>query len=58
MGVFTCVVGIYNVVFHDHDHARSDLPYQKYRSKPLPWGCSNCDLFDMDCWAACKEAKK
>jgi hypothetical protein len=48
----------YNIVFHTHDHPRSDLPYLKNRAKPFPWSCSNCDFFDMGCWDKCNKAKK
>ena len=60
-GIALCgVLFVYNMVLHfthDHHHEQIDYPYIKKRTKPLPWGCSNCDLFDMPCWKKCKEAK-
>lgn len=52
------LMAVYNIVAHDHDHARHGLPYQKIRNKPYPWKCSDCNLFDNDCFAECKGAKK
>jgi hypothetical protein len=43
------LMAVYNVVFHDHEHARKDMPYLKMRTKPFPWECSDCDLFDVVC---------
>jgi hypothetical protein len=34
---FTSVVTIYNIAVHDHDHARTDMPYMRVRNKPYPW---------------------
>jgi hypothetical protein len=48
---------VYNIVAHDHDHARHGLPYQKIRAKPYPWACSDCNLFEGDCWKECKANK-
>lgn len=48
---------VYNIVAHDHDHARHGLPYQKIRSKPYPWACNDCNLFEGDCWKECKANK-
>lgn len=47
----------YNVVFHSHEHVRTGLPYQKMRTKPFPWSCPDCDMFDLNCFAECKAAK-
>ena len=46
---------VYNVLFHSHDHPRTDLPYMNIRTKPFPWReCPNCNIFDGDCWAKCR----
>ena len=52
-----CVSATYCIAVHDHVEPRRGLPYQKIRNKPFPWSCSDCDLFDLKCWDACKAAK-
>ncbi|GAB5031316.1 cytochrome c oxidase subunit via [Nannochloropsis oceanica] len=40
-----------------HHGAHSDKPlpdYMQIRSKPFPWECSSCSLFDTDCFKKCK----
>ena len=54
MAGLSTVLGIYTYFTNTHDHARSGLPYQKIRSKPYPWACSDCALFDGDCWKECR----
>eukprot|EP00600_Ochromonadales_sp_CCMP1393_P002371 CAMPEP_0174984774 /NCGR_PEP_ID=MMETSP0004_2-20121128/17931_1 /TAXON_ID=420556 /ORGANISM="Ochromonas sp., Strain CCMP1393" /LENGTH=84 /DNA_ID=CAMNT_0016237265 /DNA_START=71 /DNA_END=325 /DNA_ORIENTATION=- len=49
------VLTVYNVVAHSHDHIRTGLPYQKIRSKPYPWSCPDCNLFDLECWKECRK---
>ena len=49
---------VYNVVAHSHDHAHSGYAYQKIRNKPYPWDCSDCNLFDNDCFKECRAANK
>ena len=41
---------------HDHhDHGDKPLPdYMQIRSKPFPWECSNCSMFDTHCFEKCK----
>ena len=44
---------------HHHDHAHGPVPeYMKIRTKPFPWECDDCALFDQKCWDACKAEKK
>lgn len=51
----TGVAALYNIVFHSHDHARTDLPYLKIKNKPYPWKeCPDCNIFDGDCWKKCR----
>lgn len=56
----TMLCTAYNVMVHDHDHPRTDLPYMRIRNKPYPWTeCPDCNILDRDCWAACRgEAPK
>ena len=51
------VSATYCIAVHEHAHPRRSLPYQKIRNKPFPWKCTDCDLFDLDCWDACKKEK-
>ena len=55
------VLFVYNMGLHfmhgHHDHEQIAYPYMKKRTKPLPWSCTNCDLFDMPCWKKCKEER-
>ncbi|TFJ85985.1 hypothetical protein NSK_002805 [Nannochloropsis salina CCMP1776] len=41
---------------HGHgEHSDKPLPdYMHIRSKPFPWECSDCSLFDTDCFKKCK----
>lgn len=57
MVVLSTVFGLYNIAVHDHHHGRTDLPYMHIRAKPYPWSCSDCNLFDGECWAQCRAAK-
>ena len=57
MVVLSTLFGLYNIAAHDHHHGRNDLPYMHIRNKPYPWSCSDCNLFDGECWAECRAAK-
>jgi hypothetical protein len=57
VGVSTAF-GIFNYVTYEHEHGRKDLPYQKMRGKPYPWECSDCNLFDLECWKECRGGEK
>ena len=51
----TGLVTVYNVVVHDHDHPRTDMPYMKLRNKPYPWReCPDCNILDGNCWKKCR----
>ena len=60
----TAMIGVstlfcaYNLIFHSHDHPRTDLPFMKIRNKPYPWSCPDCNLFDYACWNECKGGAK
>ena len=42
---------------HDHDdHPKPD--YMRVRTKPFPWECSDCSLFDTDCFNKCKAERR
>lgn len=44
--------------FVPHPHKKDiEVDYMKIRNKPFPWECEDCDLFDLDCWKACRAAK-
>jgi len=48
-------VGLFNFIAHEHEEEPiRGLPYQKIRTKPYPWSCSDCNLFDIPCWDECK----
>ena len=54
------VVGAYNIYVvnaHGHPH-RSEIDYDhlRFRKKPYPWECSDCNLFDRKCHRDCKAA--
>jgi hypothetical protein len=46
--------------FTHHPHQeRTDMDYLHVRNKPFPWvPCTDCDMFDMDCWRRCKEEER
>ena len=48
-----------DVIMEDHHHRPHDhLPdYMGIRNKEFPWECSNCDLFDLECWRKCRAEK-
>jgi len=57
------VVGLstlFTLIFDEHPHRiEGELPeYMKIRSKEFPWECSDCDLFDGNCWKQCRAEKK
>ena len=66
--VFLPVVVVFGVVtmgkhfMHGHHHGEEiPFPYMKKRDKAMPWalkGGSKCDLFDYDCSAKERAAKK
>jgi cytochrome c oxidase subunit 6a len=60
VGVPISVLSIlYSYLFDEHAHrAEGELPeYMSVRSKEYPWKCSECDLFNLECWKKCKAAK-
>ena len=64
ISIFVCVPGCIFMVLKDfaieEHHHRPDGPLPEYmsiRSKEFPWACSNCPLFDLDCWKKCREEK-
>mmetsp|Transcript_142 Transcript_142/g.374 ORF Transcript_142/g.374 Transcript_142/m.374 type:complete len:107 (-) Transcript_142:44-364(-) len=53
----TCYVGVieYQHLMHPHPHEVPAYSHLKIRSKPYPWDCPDCNLFEPACWKACKE---
>jgi len=52
------VVAIANVVIHfqhGHHHEEPKFSYQHIRKKKFPWECSDCALFDGECWSKCRK---
>lgn len=45
--------------FVEHKHRpHGPLPdYMKIRNKEFPWECSDCELFNQECWKKCREEK-
>lgn len=57
MVALTTVVALYNIAAHEHDHGvPTGASYIKIRTKPYPWKCSDCNLFDGECQKACAES--
>ena len=43
-------------MMHPHEHDVPEYTHMKIRSKPFPWSCPNCELFESKCWAECRAA--
>ena len=59
IGAMTVInVGIH--IAHGHHEAEdtSEVSYMKIRTKPYPWSCPDCSLFEGPCWDKCNAAKK
>lgn len=42
---------IWYISTHEHLHGTpKEVPYMHIRSKPFPWRCSDCELFNGACW--------
>lgn len=52
----TGLYGAYVYATYHHEHGNYWMPYVGLRNKPFPWSCSNCDLFDGDCWKRARAA--
>lgn len=48
-----------DLAFEEHHHRpHGALPeYMGIRNKEYPWECSDCDLFDLECWKKCRAEK-
>jgi len=64
ISIFVCVPGCILMVLKDlaieeHHHRPEDpLPeYMSIRAKEFPWSCSECPLFDLECWNKCRAEK-
>ena len=51
-------IGIFATMDDSHGHPKENpYSYEKIRTKPYPWECSNCNLFDGHCWEECRKKK-
>lgn len=50
------IVGLASHGHHEDDKPKPD--YMRIRTKPYPWECSDCSLFDTECFKACQEARR
>uniref|UniRef100_A0A7S2G097 Uncharacterized protein n=1 Tax=Octactis speculum TaxID=3111310 RepID=A0A7S2G097_9STRA len=41
-----------------HHHEAPPRSFKKIRAKPYPWECSDCTLFDLECWKECRANKE
>jgi cytochrome c oxidase subunit 6a len=50
---------LYSALFDEHVHRyEGEMPeYMRIRTKEFPWECSDCDLFDRECWKKCRAEK-
>lgn len=42
---------------HEHRKPGPEPDYMKIRTKPFPWECEDCELFNRECWAKCRAEK-
>uniref|UniRef100_A0A7S2MJB1 Cytochrome c oxidase subunit n=1 Tax=Helicotheca tamesis TaxID=374047 RepID=A0A7S2MJB1_9STRA len=42
---------------HEHRKPGPEPEYMQIRTKPFPWECEDCALFDLDCWKKCRAEK-
>ena len=59
-GVVSAVAIAYAVFFAEHPHKHEDpgFPYLKIRAKAFPWPAQDCDMLDMECKQAWREAQR
>lgn len=57
-GCLTTYIGFIEYQHFAHPHHVEDIAYshKKIRSKPYPWDCADCNLFEPKCFADCKAA--
>ena len=41
-------------VGHDHRKPGPEPDYMRIRNKEFPWECSDCELFNGECWKKCR----
>ena len=44
-------------VEHAHRKHGPEPDYMRIRNKEFPWECSDCELFNSECWKKCREEK-
>ena len=49
--------GMHMTEEHPHYAEEPSPSYMRIRSKPYPWSCPDCGLFEGPCWEKCKAAK-
>mmetsp|Transcript_11144 Transcript_11144/g.16860 ORF Transcript_11144/g.16860 Transcript_11144/m.16860 type:complete len:143 (-) Transcript_11144:276-704(-) len=55
-----CVLSVIkDLTLVDHPHRKHgpEPDYMKIRNKEFPWECSDCELFNSECWKKCREEK-
>jgi cytochrome c oxidase subunit 6a len=59
VAVPVCVLSVAKDMFLDHPHRKEgpEPDYMRIRKKEFPWECSDCELFNGDCWKKCREEK-
>lgn len=52
-----CVLSLLkDMLFVEHDHRKEgpEPDYMRIRNKEFPWECSDCELFNGECWKKCR----
>lgn len=55
-----CVLSVVKdltLVDHQHRPAGPEPDFMRIRNKEFPWECSDCELFESECWKKCREEK-
>uniref|UniRef100_A0A6U3QIP8 Cytochrome c oxidase subunit n=2 Tax=Ditylum brightwellii TaxID=49249 RepID=A0A6U3QIP8_9STRA len=56
VSVLACIKDVLTIE-HDHRKPGPEPDYMQIRTKPFPWECENCALFDLGCWKQCRAEK-
>lgn len=55
-----CVLSVVKdltLVEHPHRKHGPEPDYMRIRNKEFPWECSDCELFNSECWKKCRAEK-
>ena len=53
-GTVICATGLVYFLFIDNEHEHNERPdLYVTKSKPFPWKCHDCGLFEQACWDEC-----